>query len=305
VLETRRREPRVGIGLPVYQGERFLDAALRSIAEQTFEDFELLVLDNASTDRTEEIARGWADRDPRVRYERQPENVGAGPNFNDAFHRTRGELFKWAAHDDLLHPDFLAACVRGLDEDPRAILAYPRAEIVDEQGRLVESYDARLRTDAWHPPHLRFKDLLLSWHRCFEVFGVIRRSALERTALIRPYGGSDRTLLQELALLGPFHEIRHPLFRSRRHDLQSTTATRARVVERVHWFDTGTRGRIVLPTWDLVRDNLRVLRRSDAAAIDKARMALYVVEWSRRHSKELARDLTRATRLAIGRLASR
>ncbi len=87
--------PRVSIGLPVFNGERYLARAIDSILAQDFRDLELVVCDNASTDRTAEICAAYARRDPRVRYHRNPRNLGAGPNYDRCFHLARGEYFKW------------------------------------------------------------------------------------------------------------------------------------------------------------------------------------------------------------------
>ena len=86
--------PIVSIGVPVYNGENFVGDALRSISEQSFSDYEVVICDNASTDRTSEICREFADRDARFRYYRHAKNLGAGPNFNATFERARGRYFK-------------------------------------------------------------------------------------------------------------------------------------------------------------------------------------------------------------------
>ena len=99
--------PRVSIGLPVYNGENFLEFALDSILGQTFQDFELIISDNASTDATESICRRYAAKDSRIRYYRNPNNQGAAQNYNRVFALARGEYFKWAAHDDVCKPNYL------------------------------------------------------------------------------------------------------------------------------------------------------------------------------------------------------
>ena len=101
--------PRVSVGLPVFNGENFLEAAIRSVLEQSFADLELVVCDNASTDRTATIARDLAASDPRVRYHLNERNLGAAPNYNRTFALSTGELFKWLSHDDRLEPGYLAA----------------------------------------------------------------------------------------------------------------------------------------------------------------------------------------------------
>src|SRR6185436_6923974 len=108
-------EPRVSIGVPVYNGERYLAATLDSLLAQTFDNFEIIVSDNASSDRTAQLALEYAERDSRVRYTRNPRNLGAGANYRRAFQLSRGQYFRWSAADDISAPESLARCVEVLD----------------------------------------------------------------------------------------------------------------------------------------------------------------------------------------------
>ncbi len=101
------RRPKVSIGLPVYNGESFLDEALSSLRGQTFKDFELIISDNASTDSTADIIARHAAVDSRIKYVRQPENIGASENFLFVLSKARAELFMWAAHDDVWEENWL------------------------------------------------------------------------------------------------------------------------------------------------------------------------------------------------------
>ena len=127
--------PRVSIGLTVFNSERSLDESIQSLLAQTFQDFELIVSDNASTDRTRQIALSYAAQDDRVKYMRNRMNIGVAGNFNQAFRLSSGEFFKWAAYDDLCAQDFLLRCIEVLDRDPDVVLAYPRTVGIDEHGR--------------------------------------------------------------------------------------------------------------------------------------------------------------------------
>src|SRR5215510_12797807 len=109
--------PRISIGLPVYNGEKFLREALDSLLTQTFEDFELILSDNASTDETPAICRVYAAADKRVRYVRNAANIGVYRNFNRVFQLASGKYFKWAAADDVCQRDLLAKCLRVLETD--------------------------------------------------------------------------------------------------------------------------------------------------------------------------------------------
>ncbi len=223
--------PRVSIGLPVRNGENYLVAALDSICSQTFRDFDVLISDNGSDDRTELIARSYAANDPRICYIRHEANLGAAANFNYVFRHTTGDLFHWAAHDDMLAPDFLEKCVAAFDKSPDdVVLVYPQTLLIDASGTALRIYKEATRKGGTNPaerlenligPGDYSKSLL---HMCFPVFGLIRRSALRCTSLIANFPRSDTLLLVELALLGPFIELGDALFLRREHPKGSVIA---------------------------------------------------------------------------------
>ncbi len=145
------RNPRVSIGLPVYNGEKYLERALDCLLKQDYADFELIVSDNASTDATESICREYAAKDSRIRYYRNPANIGASPNYNRVFSLARGEFFKWASHDDECDPSLLRRCLEAFDRaGGAAVLVFSiAADIIDEAGRVIF---LSLRTGSAHPP---------------------------------------------------------------------------------------------------------------------------------------------------------
>jgi glycosyltransferase involved in cell wall biosynthesis len=228
-----RRAPRLSIGLPVYNAQAFLPQALDCLLTQTFDDFEIIICDNASTDRTELICRDYAGRDPRVRYFRNPVNLGAIANFNRTFELASAPLFKWAAHDDLHRTDYLESCVRLLDEDPAAVLAHSGTAFIGEDG-LEFPFDAAAgcyldpKTGARQKPDspaigdsaiaaTRFWQVLSRARWGSHMFAVIRREALQQTHLLPNFAGSDRAMLGELALLGRFRAVPERLFLKRFH----------------------------------------------------------------------------------------
>jgi glycosyltransferase involved in cell wall biosynthesis len=269
--------PRVSIGLPVYNGEAYLASTIESILEQSFRDFELIISDNASTDGTEEICRTIAERDPRVAYYRNDENVGAANNFNLTLARAEGEYFKWAAHDDRIAPDFLARCVEALDGDPSAVLAYSGIQVIDSTGAVRADYRDRLPNVISPSAHRRFADLILIDHRCYEVFGLIRTEVLRQTPAIGSYIASDRVLLAELGLRGRFREVPEPLFFSRDHSERSLRAMPFHF--RAAWFDPANRGRRVLPHWRFFREYFGCLRRVNLPVAERLRCYLVVLRW--------------------------
>ena len=98
----RNLPPLVSIGLPVYNGENFVADAIRCVLSQTFTDWELIISDNASSDRTLSICQEFAAKDSRIRIYQNKRNMGFAPNYNHVFHVSRGRYFKWIAHDDLV-----------------------------------------------------------------------------------------------------------------------------------------------------------------------------------------------------------
>ena len=280
--------PLVSVGLPVYNGERYVRAAIESVLAQSFQSVELVIADNASTDRTPEICRAFADGDPRVRYFRHPANRGAGFNYNFVFHKARGEYFKWHAHDDLIAPTYLASCVEALNADPSAVLAYTHYVDIDEHG-------APLRTVARSKGHednvsARFWDLMEVAHTCEEVFGLIRATVLRRTPLIANHTDSDRTLLGELALYGKFREIPQPLFLHRIHP-QSSVGTYPVFRDRAAWFDPNLRGRLTLPAWRQYFQMLAGIGRAPLASMDRVACYWQALRWFKWRWRWMFREL--------------
>jgi glycosyltransferase involved in cell wall biosynthesis len=204
--------PLVSIGLPVRNGERFLAQALDSLLGQTLQDFELIISDNASTDGTADICLDYAARDARIRYVRQPSNIGGPRNWNFVALEARGRYFKWAAADDFCDPRMLEKCVAVLNADPSVVLCYGRACIVDEE--TGEQKPCAHEISAMDPrPSERFKTVfrsLLFFGNLQQ--GVIRLDVLRRTPLEPPYPHGDMVLMAELALHGRFVLLPDVLF---------------------------------------------------------------------------------------------
>jgi len=200
--------PLVSVGLFVYNGERFIEESLRSILNQTFTDFELIISDNASADRTGEIAEAYAHRDDRIRYYLAEENMGAGWNARRVYELARGKYFKWAAVDDLMEPDLLRRCVELLESDPGCVVAHARTKEVDENGTFIKNYVTPMKTD-YDDPVARFREMLLSGgDRCYQIYGVMRMSALRQIPPQGIYVNADGVLLARMSLLGRFYECR-------------------------------------------------------------------------------------------------
>ena len=307
VLNRRQRlaataSPRVSIGLPVWNGERYLEAALDSLLAQSFGDFELIVSDNASTDETPAICRAYAARDGRIRYSRLDRNIGGSPNHNRVLRLAVGEYFTWASHDDLRAPEHLARCVTLLDREPGVVLCFSRVAEIDEFGAPLPTPSCRelLAEVGAHDPWTRWRDLVRAGWVYDPIYGVIRRDVLRRTGLLGPYAGSDRVTLGELALYGRFHCVDEPLFFRRIHPAQSSRlfpSSRARVA----WNFPERVEPIVLPVLRLSLEWSLALIRAPLPWSLRARCARVVARWSLGHRRVVVDELDTAARAVAKR----
>ena len=231
--------PKVSIAMPVYNGELFLADAIESHLNQTYDDFELVICDNASEDETAAIAQRYVADDGRVRYRRNDANVGANRNFNVGFWETAGPYLRWAAADDTVEPTYLERTVAVLDSRPDVVLAHTKSNAIDRFGApliplsrgfvdpdgFVEPYRYESPSSQWlemDRPSQRIRSVVHNTHRLSFVFGLMRRSALEQTLLHRSFYGADKVLLFELLLQGKFVEVDERLFNRRSHHMNST-----------------------------------------------------------------------------------
>lgn len=266
--------PRVGIGLPVYNGENFIKAAIDSVLAQTFEDFELIISDNASTDRTQEICQSYVALDKRVRYYRNPQNIGAARNYNRVFASSTAEYFKWIAHDDVIAPAYLQRCVEVMDRDQNVTVCFPAITYIDALGNVLKQQReenlsirgsraaARARVMVNH----QLKSTDIFW----AIFGLMRCSALRQTPLHGSYVASDQVLLIQMLLLGEFYQVPEPLYFRRDHPFASMTKHRS-PQERQAWFDTQKKQRIILPNWNLLFKYLSSVKRAPLTSSTKMR----------------------------------
>jgi len=209
--------PRLSIGLPVYNGENYLAESLDALLGQAYEDFELIISDNASTDGTADICRRYGEQDSRIRYIRQQRNIGCAPNHNFVFEQARGELFKWASHDDLYARDLLKRCVEALDEYPNVVLAHSWMAMIDGSGTVTAAAEYPLATASSRAPE-RFRSMLLFGNLWGDDFGgVVRAKVLRRTSLHKSYHYADRAIQAEIGLHGPFYQVPDWLYFRRDH----------------------------------------------------------------------------------------
>lgn len=257
--------PLVSVGVPVYNGAATIARALDSLLAQDLQDMEVIVCDNASSDATREICAEYAARDPRITLYRNDRNLGLAGNFNRTFELARGRYFKWATHDDWHAPESLRLTAKALDENPAASLCATGVSLVDEN---------EVEFDRWVPPaeledpvpRVRTDWLIRTLGETHPMYGLLRSSALGRTHRMRSFVGSDRTLLAELSLLGPFAQVpdvmHYYTVSAARHDYRPSL-----------WYDPANADRLPTRTWRLIYEHLAVVGRADLSAGQKALLA--------------------------------
>jgi glycosyltransferase involved in cell wall biosynthesis len=275
--------PKVSIGMPVYNGEKYLREAIISLLEQDYTDFELIISDNASVDRTAEICLEFARNDPRIRYYRNETNIGAGPNFRRVFELAEREFFKWACHDDVHRPGCLRRLVEVLESAPeKVMLVAPRAEIIDEESAVVRARKVEHLHTTRPKPHQRLAEILPKIELVPAQFGLFRRKALAKTRLIDDFHSSDLVLLAELAMLGEIWEIDEILFARRYHMEVSTLINRTKK-EFALWFNPKATGQALKRT--LLLEYFRSIKRLPLSPLERGLCAGVIVQssWARKN----------------------
>jgi glycosyltransferase involved in cell wall biosynthesis len=219
-------KPRVSIGIPVYNGEKYLRQAIESILSQTYTDLELIVSDNASTDATAAIVLEYAARDPRVRYSRNRINVGAAKNYKVCLELATGEYFRWMAADDYIGPTLIEREVEALDAHADAVLAYSPSQAVDGDGRALSMHSggpvdyASQANVVTRYRLFREETDLRHGHRAWPmlyIFGLMRIDVLRSTCIMPSFINSDSTVVLEMLLRGRFITIPETLTYFRHH----------------------------------------------------------------------------------------
>jgi len=282
----------------VYNGEKYIGESLDALLGQTYEDFELIISDNASTDGTAAICHSYQRLDSRIRYVRQPRNIGSAVNHSFVFTQARGELFKWAAADDLYARDLLERCVAVLDENPQVVLAHSWTAAVDDDGKLTQALRYPLATDAPAAPE-RFRSMLFGSGeddrgliRADDQYGVIRSAVLRKVAPQNSFYHSDRVIMTEIVLHGPFQQVPEWLYFRRDHadrPQHSSPTVRGWCVN----LDPRRANRLLHPTGRLLAEfvygYVAAIRRAPLSSADRRACYQYLVQWGGGRALPVAR----------------
>ena len=288
--------PLASVGLPVFNGERFLEDAIRSVLDQDLDDFELIISDNASTDTTPQICQDYASGDRRILYRRNSENLGAAPNFNSVVNLARGKYFKWISADGEIKPAFLSACIDALNQDEEAILACTKYLVMRENGNIEVPPD-HLNNLALtqERPSQRLQEIIPVG--VLPIWGVIRLEKLKETKLIRSTVAADRNLIIDLAIKGKFLQVPEYYALLKRHpdsytDRLLRSKSQIEGAREAKWFDARNKKAQITPRWRALRE---AFKSASAEALPGfERISLYYVlitsvgwGWRTRLVKEL------------------
>jgi glycosyltransferase involved in cell wall biosynthesis len=266
--------PPVSIGLPVYNGDPYIEATLDSLLTQTFQDLEIIISDNASTDRTAEICRRYAEKDSRIRYFRNSTNIGSARNFNQTVTLASGKYFKSASADDLAAPELVEKCVAVLDHHPEVVLCYGKSILIDEHGRFLREYEDRLDLRSANTTE-RFSRAVQDTGLVNILQGVMRINALRKTAILGRYVGSDVILAAELALYGQFYELPERLFFRRIHP--AAYSSQPTLEGRLAYMDPSRKDDVALHVWRQYSEYIRAICRSPVSPAAKTRLILWIL----------------------------
>ena len=218
----------VVIGVPTYNGGPHLVRALESLLSQTYSDFELVVVDDCSTDGTQELVSTYAAEDARMHFSRNDTRLGMVGNWRRTFELASEvhsdlDYFAWGSDHDIWHRRWLESLVPELESHPEAVLAYPRMGTISESGEPLRRGPAALDTAGVDDPRQRAELVWQAGGFGYRIYGLFRARALSRCGGPRYVYMPDRLLLFELALYGQYREVPKLLW-YRRHTGRASIA---------------------------------------------------------------------------------
>ena len=228
-----RGHPMVTLGMPVRNEEPLLTSAIQAIVDQTFSDWELVISDNASTDRTSQIALEYHHRNPRkIKYTRFRKNQGMIANFNRVLDLAHGDFFAWVSGHDYHDPRWLESLLHAMRQNPDAVLAYSSVVPIASDGTLLAIQDdIGYEYDTGHEDWTgksglqMCRDLVHGLHKPGSmVYGLYRTKALRRAGGFPNYLYPDALMLRRLAFEGRFVKVAEPLYYRCYLQMPNTTA---------------------------------------------------------------------------------
>lgn len=255
--------------MPVFNGEKWLSLTIESLLGQSFEDFELVISDNASTDNTQALCHEYAIRDPRVVYSRNKVNIGIANNFNRVLEHSRGTYFKWTSCSDLIDRRFIERCVEVIEYRPEAILVYPSTSLFVDDPVEGENYVDTFDLDIDDPCE-RFIRYINNVGLNNIMHGLFRAEVLRRTELYRTFLAADYNMIAEILLHGRAVRIPGVLHFRRMHPETFTTFLSKDDLRRL--YDPSDPSRLRFQQWRAVIDYYGIVVRAPITISKKFRL---------------------------------
>ncbi|MEO8523733.1 MAG: glycosyltransferase [Caldimonas sp.] len=291
-------ESRVVIGLPVYNGQKYLGAAIESHLSQSFGNFNLVISDNGSTDATAEICAGYASKDKRVKYLRSAENRGILWNHRRVFEAIESpkQYFRWAGADDIMGPGLLEAMVAVLEARPEVQAVMPDTKNIDGQGEVIGSMGRVLDLQSADVVE-RARDILVANYQHVVAYGLLRASTLQRMRTRPDYIGWDPIFIWELALRGLIVQTEGPVLFRRFHP---GSISRVKTVKEMRkWVEPNSKAGMNFPHWTWAYERARALIASPMLARDRLRIGMFLARVTIWQRVSLLRDVTQAARRTL------
>ncbi len=219
--------PKVSVLIPTYNYARYLPEAIESVLGQDFQDFELLISDDCSTDNSAEVIARYAARDSRIHFQIHPKNLGMVENWNWCLSQARGEYIKFIFGDDkLLSPSAIGKMAALMESDPAISLVSTASKVIDARSTVIET------RNNFHPGICDGKKVVV---KCLErpanlvgepTLVLFRKQQAARGFDARYRQLADLEMWFHLLDNGKFAHLGEPLCAFRRHDSQQTNANR-------------------------------------------------------------------------------
>jgi glycosyltransferase involved in cell wall biosynthesis len=208
--------PLVSIGLPTFNGEKWIEETINCLLKQDYPNFHIIISDNASTDSTGKICKAFPDNYENIKYFRQDNNIGGSENFNFLIQKAHGKYFMFAGDHDLFDLSYISRCVKELEQNNNINLCYSKSHLIGEEGDFIEEMNDTIITTGMSPVR-RYIYFLKNADRLNMLYGVIRLDVLKNIRGFKKIIGPDDAILAELSLKGAFYQINEPLFFRRRN----------------------------------------------------------------------------------------